>query len=151
MKTVYHSTPNNRTRWLFALILLAVSVALVVVFILNIPHVDEKPGPLYGLLVLAVVSYWLGYFLVRRLNTCTVDDGKRTVLFSENRKHPVRIDNIESITYCMTKRGRLKYLSIYERGVQYVDVILDREHADHIVEHLRQLNPAIKLAERRGD
>ncbi|MBO7547667.1 MAG: hypothetical protein J6T07_04395 [Bacteroidales bacterium] len=36
------------------------------------------------------------------------------------------------------------------RGVQYVDVILDREHADHIVEHLRQLNPAIKLAERRG-
>ena len=79
------------------------------------------------------------YFLLKY----TIDEEADTITFSEQKKYPMKISNLTTITYKESKKGKFRSLLIHDSGVGFMDIRTSKENADRITAQLTKANPAI--------
>ena len=81
------------------------------------------------------------YFLLKY----TIDEEADTITFSEQKKYPMKISNLTTITYKESKKGKFLSLLIHDSGVGFMDIRTSKENADCIVAQLTKANPSIEV------
>lgn len=79
------------------------------------------------------------YFLLKY----TIDEEADTITFSEQKKYPMKISNLTTITYKESKKGKFRSLLIHDSGVGFMDIRTSKVNADRITAQLTKANPAI--------
>lgn len=82
---------------------------------------------------------WGSYLLSRYV----IDEDADTLTFSGNKKYPMKISNLTSITYKESKKGRFRSLLIHDSDVGFMDIRTSKENADRITAQLTKANPSI--------
>lgn len=73
----------------------------------------------------------------------TIDEEAGTITFSQQKKYPMKISDITTITYKESKKGKFRSLLIHDNGVRFMVVNTSKENADLIVAQLTKANPSI--------
>lgn len=73
----------------------------------------------------------------------TIDEEEDTITFSEQKKYPMKISNLTTITYKESKKGKFRSLLIHDSGVGFMDIRTSKDNADLIVAQLTKANPSI--------
>lgn len=73
----------------------------------------------------------------------TIDEEEDTITFSEQKKYPMKISNLTTITYKESKKGKFRSLLIHDSGVGFMDIRTSKDNADLIVTQLTKANPSI--------
>ena len=73
----------------------------------------------------------------------TIDEEEGTITFSEQKKYPMKISNLTTITYKESKKGKFRSLLIHDSGVGFMDIRTSKDNADLIVAQLTKANPSI--------
>lgn len=73
----------------------------------------------------------------------TIDEEAGTITFSQQKKYPMKISDITTITYKESKKGKFRSLLIHDSGVRFMVVNTSKENADLIVAQLTKANPSI--------
>lgn len=73
----------------------------------------------------------------------TIDEEEDTITFSEQKKYPMKISNLTTITYKESKKGKFRSLLIHDSGVGFMDIRTSKDNADLIVAQLTKTNPSI--------
>lgn len=73
----------------------------------------------------------------------TIDEEEDTITFSEQKKYPMKISNLTTITYKESKKGKFRSLLIHDSGVGFMDIRTSKDNADLIVAQLTKVNPSI--------
>ena len=81
------------------------------------------------------------YFLFRLI----VDDQNDTVVNARNKKYPLKISRLTTITYKESKKGRFRSLLLHDDGVGFMTVKTSKKVADKIVAQLLEINPSIEV------
>ena len=140
MKRVYSNSENPRRAGVMAAICFVAAVGF---YLSGVAVEVEWAGVLGG--VLYVVLLGLAWWFIWRSHKCEIDEEAGTLTAQDNRKHPMKIADIECVNYCQTRKGRLKYLCIHENGVRFVNISLCRKVSDELSAHLQRLNPSITI------
>ena len=73
----------------------------------------------------------------------TIDEEEGTITFREQKKYPMKISNLTTITYKESKKGKFRSLLIHDSGVGFMDIRTSKDNADLIVAQLTKANPSI--------
>ena len=73
----------------------------------------------------------------------TIDEEEDTITFGEQKKYPMKISNLTTITYKESKKGKFRSLLIHDSGVGFMDIRTSKDNADLIVAQLTKANPSI--------
>ena len=138
MKTVYANTRHPRLiKWsCIAFGILGVA-CIVLYFVLN--------GEVYLFTAAYTVVYMAGMYAVYKLSRYTIDDEADTITFSQQKKYPLRLSDITTITYNESKKGRFRYLLIHDSGVGFMQIRTTKENADKIAALILAANPAAEV------
>lgn len=142
MKTTYANSDKPKLMTILATVCFVLCMAA---YFFYFAKNDVAPWLSYCFLFCYILMLAGGCLFYAKNIKCTIDDEEGTFVCAENKKHPMKIENIDTITFCQTKKGRLKYLNIHEKGVQFVDIALRRRPAERMTEHLLRLNPDITI------
>lgn len=140
MKHVYSNGSDPKAAGWLAGCFLAVGIAS---YILYIAFSSDKDD--FSLIFeLVYMLFWgLSWYFIWKSTKCEIDDEAGTLIVPECKKYPIKIADIDTVTYCQTKRGRLRYITIHEKGTRFANVSLTRRKAEGMVAHLLRLNPSI--------
>ena len=93
--------------------------------------------------------YLLIYFAMiygqYKLCTYTVDDKEDTIVSSQQKKYPLRLSDITTVTYNESKKGRFRRLLIHDSGVGFMQIRTSKENADKITAQILAANPAAEV------
>lgn len=74
-----------------------------------------------------------------------IDDEKKSLTISSDRKHPVDITKVDRIALHVTRKGHARYFTVHEVGKRYADFKVRRSSEKEVLEHLMKLNPHIEV------
>ena len=140
MRTIYPNTkhPNFVKRSLNAIAV--ISVACFVLYIVVDDDCWYRMILYYGWIVLFYIPLmWRAYLLSRVI----IDEEADTLVFEGQKKYPLRISNLSTITYKESRRGRFRSLLIHDNGIGFMDIHTSKENADRIAAQLTKANPSI--------
>lgn len=151
MKTVYSNAQNPKLMGWLTGIFIVLAIAAYFFYVAGWPSGGASGNGRSSLfqsamLIFYIVFYAASFYTMYKTSKCVVDDEEGTLTAPENKKRPMKISDIDKITFCVTKKGRLRYLLIHEKGVQFISVRLSRKLSDRMVAHLLEINPAIETA-----
>lgn len=151
MKTVYSNAQNPKLMGWLTGIFIVLAIAAYIFYVAGWPSGDASGNDRSSLFqsamfIFYIVFYASSFYTMYKTSKCVVDDEEGTLTAPENKKRPMKISDIDKITFCVTKKGRLRYLLIHEKGVQFISVRLSRKLSDRMVAHLLEINPAIETA-----
>lgn len=93
--------------------------------------------------LLLIAHFSIGGTITTKL---TIDEEKLKVFDRDSKSRPLDIDNLKSIVYKYSKKGRFrKRIIIVEDGAHEIAVDISKSKADEITAHLKRLNPAIEV------
>jgi len=84
-------------------------------------------------------------FAQQKLSTYTIDDEADTITLNYQKKYPLRLSDIKTITYKENKKGKFRSLFIHDSGVGFMDIRTSRENADKITAQLLAANPSAEV------
>lgn len=142
MKHVYSNGSNPKTAIWLAGAFIIVGLASYIMFMVFFGE-DEAWSFVFELLYF--VLWGLSWFYIWKSTKCEIDDEAGTLIVPDSKKYPMAIANIDTVTYCQTKKGRLRYVTIHEKGTRFSNVNLARKKAEAMVEELLRLNPDITI------
>ena len=87
-------------------------------------------------------SLFGGSYLLMKV---TVDEEADTITSSEQKKYPMKISNLTTITYKESKKGKFRSLQIHDSGVGFLEMRVSKENADLIVAQLTKVKPSIEI------
>lgn len=144
MRTTYSNTKHPKAvKWLCA-IFLAAGIAAFVTYITT-----GWQGRLWLMFAayilmetpLFIQSYYLTEFII--------DEEKDTFLNSQNKKYPLHISDLATVTYEENRKGKFRTLFLRDKGVGFSRIRTSRENAEHIVAQLTAANPSIEVLHKR--
>lgn len=135
MKTVYHNTDRPALiKWSC----IGIGSAAVICFVLYAAFTGD--WFLFG--AFYILIYFAIFFGQYKLCTYTFDDEEDTIVSSQQKKYPLRLSNITTVTYNETKKGRFRYLLIHDSGVGFMQIRTSKENADRMTAQILAANPA---------
>ena len=140
MRTVYSNTRHPKFIKWSVIAAVIISVACFVLYtvvdddnwvrtILHLGWLSFFYTPLFG-----------GSYLLSRY---VIDDESDTLTFSGEKKYPMKISNLSTISYKESKKGKFRSLLIHDNGVGFMEIRTSKENADRITAQLTKANPAI--------
>jgi hypothetical protein len=138
MKTVYSNTRHPKLIKWSCIVVGIISVACMVLYAV-------LKGETYLFTAAYTLAYSAGMFAVYKLSTYIFDDEADTITFSQQKKYPLRLSDITTITYNESKKGRFRYLLIHDSGVGFMQIRTTRENADKMTEQILAANPAAEV------
>ena len=99
------------------------------------------------LLYIAAFSTFYGAMFTGfyKLRIYEIDEEEDTITDFNNKKYPLRISHLATVTYKESKKGRFRSLFLHDAGTGFMDIRTSKEKADKIVEQLLKVNPAIEV------
>ena len=138
MKTVFSNTRHPKLiKWSCIAIGILGIAFVVLYFVLK--------GEVYLFSAAYTVVYMAGMYAVYKLSSYTIDDEADTITFSQQKKYPLRLSDITTITYNESKKGRFRYLLIHDSGVGFMQIRTTKENADKIAALILAANPAAEV------
>lgn len=92
-----------------------------------------------------IIFYGLGFYFIRKACFCVIDEEQRIIFSQDNKKHPMKIDEIEYVMYKESKKGRFRSLFIHDTGVGFFNIKVNKKKADAIVADILAINPSIEI------
>jgi len=74
-----------------------------------------------------------------------IDDEKKTLTLSTDKKNPVDITKVDRLTLHHAKSGKVKYIMVHEVGKRYAEFLTRPDSVNEIVELMQQVNPQIEI------
>ena len=138
MKTVYKNTSRPKLiKWLCIGIGILGIVSLVLYIILS------QESYMFSLFTNLVLWSWL--FAEYKLSTITIDDEADTIVDSRQKKYPLRLSGITTVTYNENKKGKFRYLLIHDAGVGFMQIRTTKENADRMTAQILKANPSAEI------
>ena len=138
MKTVYKNTSRPKLiKWLCIGIGILGIVSLVLYIILS------QERYMFSLFTNLVLWSWL--FAEYKLSTITIDDEADTIVDSRQKKYPLRLSGITTVTYNENKKGKFRYLLIHDAGVGFMQIRTTKENADRMTAQILKANPSAEI------
>ena len=138
MKTVYKNTSRPKLiKWLCIGIGILGVVSLVLYIILS------QESYMFSLFTNLVLWSWL--FAEYKLSTITIDDEADTIVDSRQKKYPLRLSGITTVTYNENKKGKFRYLLIHDAGVGFMQIRTTKENADRMTAQILKANPSAEI------
>lgn len=100
--------------------------------------------PVWMIVCLSLI-YGLGFYLIWKSYYCVIDDEERIIFSQENRKYPMKVDEIAYVMYKESKKGRFRSLFIHDTGLGFFSLKVSKKKADAIVADLLAMNPSIEI------
>ncbi|MBQ9451010.1 MAG: hypothetical protein IJU34_06830 [Bacteroidales bacterium] len=138
MKTVYSNTQRPKlVKWacIGVGILGVVSLVLYVIF-----SQESYLFSLFTNLVLGSV-----FFADLKLATVTFDEEADTIVDSRQKKYPLHLSGITTVTYFENKKGKFRYLFIHDAGVGFMQIRTSKENADRMTAQILKANPSAEI------
>ena len=99
----------------------------------------------YGILYIMIsISQGL---LVYDAYGLSVDEENRTIISKADKKHPIDIMKIDRIARHVSKKGKLRYITVHEAGVRYEDLGLGPDDDAAFFSQLKSIKPDIEIVE----
>ena len=80
-----------------------------------------------------------------KLRCYEIDDEADTLTDSQQKKYPLKLSELATLTYKESKKGRFRSLIVHNSGTGFIDIRTSRENADGIVARIREINPAVEV------
>lgn len=138
MKTVYSNTAHpERIKW-SCIVIGVLGLASLVLYI-----IFSQESYLFSMFTNLVLWSWL--FAEYKLCTYTFDDEADTIIDSRQKKYPLRLSGITTITYNESKKGKFRYLLIHDAGTGFMQIRTSRENADRMTAQILKANPSAEI------
>ena len=138
MKTVYKNTSRPKLiKWLCIGIGILGIVSLVLYIILS------QESYMFSLFTNLVLWSWL--FAEYKLSTITIDDEADTIVDSRQKKYPLRLSGITTVTYNENQKAKFRYLLIHDAGVGFMQIRTTKENADRMTAQILKANPSAEI------
>ena len=138
MKTVYANTKHpDLVKWGC----IAVGVLGVVSLVLYIIFSHESY--LFSLFTNLVLWSWL--FAELKLATYTFDEEADTIVDSRQKKYPLHLSGITTVTYNENRKGKFRYLLIHDAGVGFMQIRTSKDNADRMTAQILKANPSAEV------
>ncbi len=138
MKTVYKNTSRPKLiKWLCIGFGILGLVSLVLFIILT------QESYLFSVFTNLILWSWL--FAEYKLATITFDEDADTIVDSRQKKYPLRLSGITTITYNENKKGKFRYLLIHDAGVGFMQIRTSKENADRMTAQILAANPSAEV------
>ena len=144
MRTVYSNTNHPKfVKWssIVAGILGIICIAL---YCILIKRTDSDWAVILQCFFF-LLTYSALFFGSYYLNQYIVDTEADTLTNCQNKKYPLRISKLKTITYKESKKGRFRSLFIHDDGVGFMDIRTTKRNADLITAQLLEANPSIEI------
>ena len=144
MRTVYSNTNHPKfVKW-SSILAVVLGVICIVLYLILIDRTDSDYT-----IILQCFFYLLTYsaliFGSYYLNQYIVDTEADTLTNGQQKKYPLRISKLKSITYKENKKGKFRSLFIHDDGVGFMDIRTTKKNADLITAQLLEANPAVEI------
>ena len=142
MKTTYSNTRHpSFCKW-SSIVAGIVGIALMIVYCIGVAG-DNWNVILY--IIGFSLSYFAMFFSQYKLLNITVDEENDTVTNSGQKKYPLHISRLKTITYKESKKGKFRSIFLHDDGVGFMDMRLSKANADRMAEQLLKANPSIEV------
>ena len=143
IKTVYSNTSRpGLIKWSS----IAAVVLGIIFFLIYILEISRNEGVRLSLYIASfLLLYGAMFYGEYKLITLTVDEEADTITDSRQKKYPLKISQIKTATYKVSKKGRFRSLFLHDTGVGFLDIRTSRENADRIVAQIRKVNPVVEV------
>lgn len=140
MRTVYSNTRHPKlVKWSVVAAVIISFTCLVLYFVVDgdnwVRYIFHYGCVLFLFTPVYLVSYLLSRYII--------DEEADTLTFSGNKKYPMKISNMSTISYKESKKGRFRSLQIHDNGVSFMDIRTTKENADRIASQLTKANTSI--------
>lgn len=143
MKTVYSNTRHpSFCKW-SSIVAGIVGFALVIIYGIGVVAEDNWDVILY--IIGFSLFYFAMFFSQYKLLNLTIDEENDTVTESRNKKYPLRISKLATITYKESKKGKFRSIFLHDDGVGFMDIRTSKSNADKMVAQLLKANPSIEI------
>lgn len=153
MKTVYtyNGKPKNaekmkRISLILSILAIIALIAWIISLIFGLTNDDDDEWMPYVLQYIYFIFYFSYAFYQMASMQCIVDDEAGTFKYGAFKSKPMQIADIDKILRCTSKRGKLRYLNVHEKGVRFVNVKLKENQASLLIAQLQEINPAITVS-----
>ena len=142
MKTVFANTEHpKRVKWLTAVVCVA-GLALFVAFLVFWQDVVD----LSWVFPVCWSLFYFGFlFREYKLRSYVIDDEADTLTDSQQKKYPLKLSELATLTYKENKKGKFRSLIVHDSGIGFIDVRTSRDNADRMVARIREINPAVEV------
>jgi len=141
MRIVYANARNVRmVKWM-------IPVCVIIGILLFILHGLLDSGWIgYPLMVLSFFCIYSALFFGPYfLRHWTIDEESDNLTASYRTGSPIKISNIATVKYKVSRRGRYQSIFIQDIGAGFMEIKTSRKNADAIVRHIVRLNPEVKV------
>ena len=141
MKTTYSNT-RHPSFWKWSSIVAGiVGFALTIIYGLHVAKDDWDVMYIIGF----NLFYFAMFFSQYKLLNVTVDEENDTVTNSVQKKYPMHISKLTTVTYKESKKGKFRSIFLHDDGVGFMDLRLSKANADKMVAQLLKANPSIEI------
>ena len=138
MKTVYRNTERPElVKWL-CISFSILSIASLVLFIIL-----SRESYMLSTFTNLILFSW--FFADYKLATITFDEEADTITDSRQKKYPLRLSGITTVTYNENKKGRFRYLLIHDAGVGFMQIRTTKVNADRMTAQILKANPSAEV------
>lgn len=142
MKTVYSNTRHpSFCKW-SSIVAGIIGFALMIIYGL---HVAEDDWDVILYIIGFSLTYFALFFSQYKLLNIAIDEENDTVTDSRNKKYPLRISKLATITYKESKKGKFRSIFLHDDGVGFMDIRTSKSNADKLAEQLLKANPSIEI------
>ena len=146
MRTVYSNTDHPEfVKWSCILAAILGLLCIVQYFILINKTDSDKTNILECFSFFFLLTYSALIFGSYYLNQYTVDTDADTLTNGQQKKYPLRISKLKTITYKESKKGKFRSLFVHDDGVGFMDIRTTKQNADLIAAQLLEANPSIEI------
>lgn len=138
MKTVYRNTTRPKLVKRLCIGFGALAVVSLVLYC-----IFSRESYMFSLFTNLIL--WSALYAEYKLTTITFDDEADTITDSRQKKYPLRLSGITTITFNENKKGRFRYLLIHDAGVGFMQIRTSRENAERMAAQILQANPAAEV------
>ena len=144
MKTVYSNTNHPKfVKWSSILAVILGFVCIALYFILSCRTDSDCTAILQCFFFLLTYSALI--FGPYYLNQYIVETDADTLTNGQQKKYPLRISKLKTITYKENKKGKFRSLFVHDDGVGFMDIRTTKQNADLITAQLLEANPSIEI------
>ena len=142
MKTVYANTRHpKRIKWV-TMISIVIGIAFFVLCLVFWQDVMD----LSWVFPICWSLFYFGFvFREYKLRTYEIDDEADTLTDNQQKKYPLKLSELATLTYKENRKGRFRSLIAHDSGIGFIDIRTSRENADGIVARIREINPAVEV------
>lgn len=118
----------------------------IIFFLVYILEISRNEGVRLSLYIASfLLLYGAMFYGEYKLITLTVDEEADTITDSRQKKYPLKLSQIKTATYKVSKKGRFRSLFLHDTWVGFLDIQTSRENVDRIVAQIRKVNPVVEV------